>query len=160
MFAAWTLAASRSAPWPECSSAGRAAIVATLAAYAGLALAAATFMRQHYLTALITRNVNVPGSALVVSQWWTKGGQFAFGRAPINLLERICTPPPAKAGPGNFSKSDFVGQCLSRHGYTQLTSYQPVSRFWSFQLIEAGWLLALSVILIGVTLWLVHRRTA
>jgi hypothetical protein len=137
-----------------------AAIVATLVAYAGLALAAATFLRQHYLNALITRNINVPGNALVISQWWTKGGQFAFGRAPINLLERICPPPPPKAGPGNFSKSDFVTQCLSRHGYTQLTSYQPASRFWTFQLIEGSWLLALSLLLIGLTLWLVHRRTA
>ena len=74
------------------------------------------------------------------------GGQFAFGRAPISLLQRICPPPPLKAGPGNFSKSDFVGQCLSRHGYTQLTSYQPASRFWSFQLIEGSWLLALSLL--------------
>jgi hypothetical protein len=137
-----------------------AAIVATLVAYAGLALAAATFLRQHYLHALISRNINVPGNALVLSQWWTKGGQFAFGRAPINLLERICPPPPPKAGPGNFSKSDFVTQCLSRHGYTQLTSYQPASRFWTFQLIEGSWLLALSLLLIGLTLWLVHRRTA
>jgi hypothetical protein len=137
-----------------------AAIVATLVAYAGLALAAATFLRQHYLNALITRNINVPGNALVISQWWTKGGQFAFGRAPINLLERICPPPPPKAGPGNFSKSDFVTQCLSRHGYTHLTSYQPASRFWTFQLIEGSWLLALSLLLIGLTLWLVHRRTA
>jgi ABC-2 family transporter len=160
-FAVWTLAAfaigalagvliRRAVP----------AIVATLAAYAGLGLAVPTLLRQHYLTALISRNVNVPGSALVLSQWWTKGGQFAFSRAPINLLERICPPPPPKAGPGNFSKSDFVGQCLSRHGYTQLTSYQPAGRFWSFQLIEGSWLLALSVILIGATLLLVHRRTA
>jgi len=161
VFAAWTLAAfaigalagvliRRVVP----------AIVATLVAYAGLALAAATFLRQHYLTALVTKNVDVPGTALVLSQWWTKGSQFAFGRAPITLLQRICPPPPPKAGPGNFSKSDFVGQCLSRHGYTRLTSYQPASRFWSFQLIEGSWLLALSLLLIGVTIWLVHRRTA
>jgi hypothetical protein len=134
------------------------AIVATLVAYAGLALATARFLRQHYLNALITRSIHVPGTALVMNQWWTKGGQFAFGRAPINLLERICPPPPPKAGPGSFSKSDFVTQCLSRHGYTQLTSYQPASRFWTFQLIEGTWLLALSLLLIGLTLWLVHHR--
>ena len=125
-----------------------------------LALAAGMFLRQHYLTPLVTSNLNVPGSAWIISQWWTKGGQFAFGRAPIDLLERICPPPPAKAGPGNFSKSDFVGQCLSRHGYTQWTSYQPASRFWPFQLIEGSWLLALSLLLIAATVWLVHRRTA
>ena len=41
-----------------------------------------------------------------------------------------------------------------------LTSYQPGSRFWPFQWIEGGWLLALSVLLIGATVWLVRRRAA
>jgi hypothetical protein len=160
-FAAWTLAAfaigvlagvliRRVVP----------AIVATLAAYAGLALAVGIFLRRHYLTALVTSKPDVPGSALVLSQWWTKGGRFAFGRAPLSLLQRICPPPPPGAGPGNFSKSGFVGQCLTQHGYAQWTSYQPASRFWPFQLIEGGWLLALSLLLMGATVWLVHRRTA
>ena len=105
-------------------------------------------------------NVNVPGSALILSQWWNKGGKFAFGRAPISLLQQICPPPPPGAGPGNFSKSGFVAHCLSQHGYTQWTSYQPASRFWPFQLIEGGWLLALSLLLIGSTIWLVRRRAA
>jgi hypothetical protein len=34
------------------------------------------------------------------------------------------------------------------------------SRFWAFQWIEGGWLLALSVLLIAVTVWLVRRRAA
>jgi hypothetical protein len=42
-----------------------------------------------------------------------------------------------------------LGQCLTPHGYTQWTSYQPASRFWAFQWIESGWLL-----------WLVRRRAA
>jgi len=36
----------------------------------------------------------------------------------------------------------------------------PAGRFWAFQFIEGGWLLALSVLLIAATVWLVHRRTA
>ena len=51
-------------------------------------------------------------------------------------------------------------QYLAQHGYTQLTSYQPASRFWPFQWIEGGWLLALSVLLIAATVWLVRRKTA
>ena len=47
---------------------------------------------------------------------------------------------------------------LTHHGYTQWTSYQPGSRFWPFQWIEGGWLLALSVLLIAATVWLVGRR--
>ncbi len=49
-------------------------------------------------------------------------------------------------------------QYLTRHGYTLLTSYQPGSRFWPFQWIEGGWLLALSVLVIAASVWLVHRR--
>ena len=36
--------------------------------------------------------------------------------------------------------------------------YQPVSRFWSFQLIGGGWLLGLALILLAGTVWLVRRR--
>jgi hypothetical protein len=39
-------------------------------------------------------------------------------------------------------------------------SYLPVSRFWPLQFVEAGWLLALSVLLIVATVWLVRRRAA
>jgi hypothetical protein len=57
---------------------------------------------------------------------------------------------------------EAILQCLPHHGYgyTQWTSYQPASRFWPFQWIEGGWLLALSVLLIAVTVWLVRRRVA
>ena len=63
-------------------------------------------------------------------------------------------------GPGGKPKAVAVAQCLTPHGYTQWTSYQPASRFWAFQWIESGWLLALSVLLIAVTVWLVRRRAA
>ena len=51
-----------------------------------------------------------------------------------------------------------VQQCLAQHGYTHWTSYQPGSRFWPFQWIEGGWLLALSILLLAATIWLVRRR--
>ena len=51
-------------------------------------------------------------------------------------------------------------QYLIQHGLTQLTTYQPANRFWTFQWIEGGWLLALSVLLVAMTVWLVRRRAA
>jgi hypothetical protein len=51
-----------------------------------------------------------------------------------------------------------VAQCLSQHGYTRWSSYQPPSRFWTFQAIEGAWLLLLSLLFIGTTVWLVQRR--
>ena len=136
------------------------AIVATLAAYTGLALVAANILRQHYLSPLLTKAVNVPGSAWVTSQYWTIGGRFAFHSwqdAPLNLAQSCA----AGATPGPLGKpvAGTFAQCAAQHGYTQLTSYQPASRFWTFQWIEAGWLIALSALLIAATIWLVHHRS-
>jgi hypothetical protein len=137
------------------------AIVATLAAYAGFAVAAGTLLRQHYLTPLVTSNLNLPASAWITSQWWTKGGTFAFtGRPPIDLLEQFCPAPPLGSVPASKPSPVSLAQCLSSHGYTQWTRYQPASRFWPFQFMEGGWLLALSVLLTAVTVWLVRRRGA
>jgi len=135
------------------------ALVATLVVYTGLAFAAAGFLRQHYLTPLLTSNGNnVPDNAWVISQWWARDGRFAFGSyPPSNILNQFCAPPSAgteKGGPGNW------GPCLMQHGFTQWTRYQPASRFWPLQWIEGGWLLALSVLLIAATIWLVQRRAA
>jgi hypothetical protein len=134
------------------------AIAATLAVYAGLAFAAGGFLREHYLAPLLTPNYSsLPANAWVVSQWWTKDGRVAFGDfPPANLLNQVCPPLPAgKGGP-----SQGWGPCLVQHGYAQWTSYQPTSRFWPFQWIEGGWLIALSALLIAATIWLVHRRAA
>lgn len=158
--AAWTLAAfSIGALLGMLIRRAVPAIVATLVAYLGLA-AAAGYLRQHYLAPLAASTHGVPGSDLVMSQWWTKGGTFAFARAPVDLLERVCPPPPAGAGKGNFDKAGYVAHCLTEHGYKQWISYQPATRFWSFQVIEAGWLLALSASLIAATVWLVRSRAS
>jgi hypothetical protein len=45
-------------------------------------------------------------------------------------------------------------------GGTSWTRYIPVSRFWPMQLVEGGWLLVLSVLLVAATVWLVRRRAA
>ena len=102
---------------------------------------------------LVTSKLNMAGSAWIVSQWYTKGGTFAFlarDTQIISALSRFC--------PGSPNASS--AQCLTDHGYMQWTSYQPAGRFWPFQWIEGGWLLALSVLLIAAIVWLVRRRAA
>jgi hypothetical protein len=132
-------------------------IIATMAAYVGLALVTANLLRQHYLAPLHTTSPNVPGSAWIFSQWWTRDGKFAFfgwRDAPHSLLQ-ACAPP---GGPFGKGSPGTLAQCFAQHGYTQLTSYQPASRFWQFQWIEGAWLLALTVLLVAVTVWLARRR--
>jgi hypothetical protein len=128
------------------------AIAATLAIYGGLALATTLWLREHYMTPLLTSRLDVPDSAWIVSQWYTKGGTFAFGARGSGIVSAVSQLCPFFNGP--------PAQCLTQNGYTQWTSYQPAGRFWPFQWIEAGWLVALSVLLIAVTIWLVRRRAA
>jgi len=141
------------------------AIVAALAAYAGLAIAAVAFLREHYLTPLVSSNPNLPGTAWVIGQWWTKDGRFAFaGNPPDNLINKYCnfsqSSSGKSAGVGGGGGGNPYMPCLGPHGYLNWTSYQPASRFWPFQWIEGGWLLALAVVLMAAALWLVHRRAA
>lgn len=156
-FAAWTLAA-----FAIGGMAGMLirrvvpAIVATLAVYAGLAFAAGMLLRQHYLTALLTSKLNVPGSAWIISQRWTTKGGRPVSRSVLNQV--LQKGGPQLAGKGGVPKALGSWQYLVQHGYTQWTTYQPASRFWTFQWIEGGWLLALSALLIAATVWLVRRR--
>src|SRR5487761_823370 len=159
-FAAWTLAA-----FAIGALAGMLirrvvpAIVATLAAYSGLAFAAGRALRQHYLAPFVTSNPSAwvsPGSAWVISsQWTTKGGQPVSQSELKNVLQGA---PPQLAGKGGVPKALGSVQYLIQHGYTLRTSYQPASRFWPFQWIESGWLLALSLLIIAATVRVVRRR--
>jgi ABC-2 family transporter len=167
-FAAWTLAA-----FAIGALAGMLirrvvpAIAATLAVYAGLAFAAGGVLREHYLTPLVTSSLNVPASAWVLGQWWTKGGATQSSSTMYNVIDsawQAVNPAPPGAGSaggaGKYADYLTVLRYLTRHGYAQWTRYQPGSRFWPFQWIESGWLLALSVLLIAAAVWLVRRRAA
>jgi hypothetical protein len=137
------------------------AIVATLAGYAGLAFAAGLFLRQRYGTPLVTSNPGTwvsPGSAWVISQQWTTRGGQPVSRSVLGHVLQAAAP--RLAGKGGVPKALGSVEYLVQHGYTLWTSYQPASRFWPFQWIEGGWLLALSVLLMAATVWLVRRRAA
>jgi len=161
-FAAWTLAA--------CSIGALAsmlirrvvpAIAATMAAWAGLALAAGLFLRQHYLTPLVAHQPNLPGSAWIISSWYTGRNGKPLSQAAVSQFLQGYHPAAAtQVGPNSFQTTvDPVGY-ITQHGYMYWVSYQPASRFWPFQWIEGGYLLGLSVLLIAATIWLVRHRAA
>ena len=129
-FAAWTLAAfaigglagmliRRVVP----------AIVATLAAYTGLALVAANVLRQHYLTPLLTRGLNVPASAWIMRQWWDQSRRL---RVP-HLAGRPHQPPAGLRFLPNGAAWEAVGgnprpvlRPARLHATDQLPAGQPV----------------------------------
>jgi hypothetical protein len=139
------------------------AMFATLAAAGGLAFAAGAFLRGHYATPIISTNPNFKTPAWVISRVWTHGGHPA-SLAMINETFRpiditAVTPGLWQPGPATPPSID-PAQYLVHHGFTQLTTYQPDTRFWPFQWIEGSWLLVLSVILLATCVWLVRRRAA
>jgi hypothetical protein len=160
-FAAWTLAA-----FAIGALAGMLirrvvpAIAATLAVYAGLAFATGLWLREHYITPLVTHSTNLPGSAWIISHWYTKDGRLVSQSAISQELRGYHHAPATQVGPNTFQTVLDPVRYLTQHGYTNWTSYQPASRFGPFQWIEGGWLLALSVLLVATTVWLVRRRAA
>jgi len=161
-FAAWTLAA-----FAIGALAGMLirrvvpAIAATLAVWTGLLVAAGLYLREHYLTPLVSINRLPPTSAWILGQQWTKGGQLVSQSAINQVFQEAQTRLGQGAnGLGIPGQGGPVQQYVIQHGYTLQTIYQPGSRFWPLQWIEGGWLLALTVVLIAVTVWLVRRRAA
>ena len=77
---------------------------------------------------------------------------------PHYPLALVTSNPSIDSGPISVN-SPWVLSTWNTGG-TRWTRYIPVSRFWPMQFIEAGWLLALSVLLIAATVWLVRRRAA
>jgi len=159
-FAAWTLVAfsigaiagvliRRTVP----------AMAASLAVWAGLALGTALFLRRHYQAPLVLKGSDPPGfynnPPWVFGQWNTgPNGSVVSQQTIRNVLAHA--PQSVQ-----YSKNPNVATVyLSAHHYTQWWTYDPESRFWHFQLIEGGWLLALSLILLAATVWLVRRRAA
>jgi hypothetical protein len=49
---------------------------------------------------------------------------------------------------------------MTAHGYHQLSSYQPASRFWAFQGIEIAIFVVLAAALVALAYRMVRRRDA
>jgi hypothetical protein len=163
-FAAWTLAA-----FAIGACAGvlvRRAIPAmfvTLAAWVALAFATGAYLRRHYEAPVVTTRINVAPPDWVLSETLTHGGKPA-GLAALNetlvpvgvraVTPSLFTPVPGPATPDDFDPIRY----LVHHGFSQVTVYQPAGRFWPFQWLEASWLLALSLLLLATTVWLVRHR--
>jgi hypothetical protein len=138
------------------------ALVATLAAWTGLAFIASHLRDHDYLTPLVTRRMQLPATDNTIGQWWTHAG-VRVGQATLNRVLQTAGAPTLNGGsvsatPGQRAIDPV--QYLLNHGYTQWTSFQPDNRYWTFQGIEFGWLLIVSLVLLTATLWLIRRRSA
>ncbi len=58
----------------------------------------------------------------------------------------------------NVGGKDQLAQCMQAHGWYFYSTYQPLSRFWTFQTIEASIFFVLIIALLALTIWWVRRR--
>jgi hypothetical protein len=139
------------------------ALVTAFGLWFGLALLVGNVLRMKYLSPKTTASLDYPANSSTIDVWWTKGNVRVTSAQLNSALSGVNAQI---TGNGNNIKvgptpgGDDPVQYLLAHGYSQVTSYQPGSRYWTFQWIEFGWLTALAVILLGTAFWLLRRRPA
>jgi hypothetical protein len=138
------------------------AIIAGLAAWTGLAFLGAHARQFDYQAPIASSRLQFDSRNLQVGQWWTHGANPAHvGQGQLNQVLQAAGAPTFTGGsveakPGGPTIDPV--QYLLHHGYLQWTAYQPANRYWTFQGIEAAWLVVLSLLLLTATVWFVRRR--
>lgn len=126
------------------------AIGVTLVVWVGVVAASIISLRPHLLNPLTIVNGNTP-SGWIITDVWTDPNGHALNLEQVSELEYN----GALAG----HKLDLTSY-LAGQGYRHTVTYQPASRFWTLQFIEAGGLAVISLILLAAAVGLVRRRTA
>lgn len=143
-----------------------------------LGIAAGTLVRR-VLPALAVTIGGFVLTRVAVALWWRPRflpavrGSFPLRNdasgAPAGswVLSRAIESPRGRAANGVAAiphachAAYFAGNtisCLARLGYRRVVDYQPASRFWTFQGIEAAAFLAAAAVLIATAGWVVVRR--
>lgn len=128
--------------------------VPAMAATAAVWLAV-TWPSVVYLRPLIQAPITAPdGSKAVTRTAWIN--KTWIQDAAGHHLNQSQVFEQARAS-GSDSPDKFQAW-LNEHHYTNWVSYQPESRFWHFQIVEASAYVTLALLLGGATVWWLHRR--
>lgn len=128
------------------------AMAVTLAVYLPVKFAVQS-LRAHFMTPL---TLDYPfGSTSPRADrgdWVLSHAVMQNGR----VLDRVPIPAECTAGGSRAS----IEACAARHGIHFSDVYQPLNRYWPFQLIESGIFVGLSAVALGLAAWWVIRRLA
>jgi hypothetical protein len=122
------------------------AIGVTVGGYFAIRLVVAVHLRPHYMKP-VTQSVPLSLDPHVsTGSWRLAGGTIvdASGHELGNIL------PPVPDACARFADGKGGAlNCLGRLGYHQVVQYQPASRYWHFQWVEAGIFVALAAALVA-----------
>jgi hypothetical protein len=137
------------------------AMAVTVTAFAGLRFLIAEYARPRYLTAITSVRPAYSGWAPPAGSWTlsyaTLVGPNGVDYSNTPIISYQDTPAACRAIPQQLNR---FGSCLSSHGFHTVITYQPASRFWALQGIEAGIFIALAAALIIVAYRVVLTRDA
>jgi hypothetical protein len=129
------------------------AMVLTLVAYLPIKLAIQA-LRAHYLAPLDhTYAFGTANPRLGLGDWVLSSD--VINRAG-EVLGTAGVSDPCQSLAGKAAAE----ACAVENGYRFVETYQPLSRFWPFQLIESGIFVGLSLVALAVAAWWILRRTA
>jgi hypothetical protein len=136
-------------------------LAVTLAVFVGIRVAVGIYLRPHYLAPL-TKVFPLQGrGAAPPSSWVLSSGLVSPSGAFLGPGLDISSAQIPKACTTTFPGGKGVfGQCLSSHGFRMMVTYQPGSRFWTFQGMEAALFVLLAAGLVGFTVWRVLSHDA
>ncbi len=136
------------------------AIATTLGVFVAIRAAIGVYVRPHYLTPisklipLSGPKSNGPmGSWTISSGIQGPHGHFYGNSFDLNDVPKACGTTFPRGG-------SISNSCMAAHGFHQLITYQPDSRFWAFQGIEAAGFIVMAIALIGFAFWRVLSRDA
>ena len=118
------------------------------------------------LAGLLLRNT-IGGMVVAYIAWEAPSLVATLLSGPLHILTVTktiaCTTGCARASTNSIPPvtGNLGDQVLSltRTGNHLIVTYQPASRFWTLQLIDAGLFLAVAAAALGTAIWLLHRRT-
>jgi hypothetical protein len=112
----------------------------------------------------LTLKAQVPddtGAWILSQRLVDASGHTVRGAMPVSTTSGPCAAPPPQGQRQEGTAPPEERRCfdeINRLGFRQEVTYQPSSRFWTFQWIETGLYAVLTGLLAGLCFWWIRRR--
>ena len=141
------------------------AMAVTLAIFAAAQIAMPLGVRPHLIppdhTVATIESVDLDFGNLTATVVPRQPGAWILSSGAINAAgQTVGTLPAACLGATalGLKVGSSPGPCLESHGFREVITYEPASRYWPLQGIETGIFLALALALAGFCFWRLGRR--
>jgi hypothetical protein len=135
------------------------AIATTLGIFVALRVAIGIYVRPHFMTPISKiYPLAGPRSNPPSGSWLISHGMAAPSGRSLGSLTPGAIPATCQTG-ASGDKGGVVA-CLASHGFRQVITFQPGSRFWAFQGLEGAIFVTAALALIGLAYWRVLSKDA